>query len=525
DGARGGAAAATSGGAPNHNAPNHSTPDHSAPDRSTSDHSAAGQDAADQGAAQGTGAAPDGAATADHGPATREAGASAAAVLAAYGHLVDRVTGLVTGIRRDPRGPAFLNSFHADHPSYAHAGTHGGAHGGLEAVRAGLRAAAHGKGATAEEARAGALCEALEHYSGHFQGDEPRRRARYRDLGPEAAVHPDSVQLFAARQFQDRTAEGAHAAYAPRHRPCDPFDEDAEICWTPVWSLTAERHRLVPTALLYHGAPQAAGRRYCRADSCGAAAGRSLADAVLRGFLELVERDAVALWWYNRTRQPAVDLDAFGDPWIAELRRVHAGLRREVWALDLTSDFGIPVVAALSRRTDKPAEDITMGFGARFDRHAALRHALAELNQMLPVVVEARRDGTGYGPAEPEALRWFRTATIANQPYITPDPGGVPVGPGGARIHWRGARADRHAVAREGVARALDLTRERGLELLALDQTRPDVGLPVAKVLVPGLRPHWARFAPGRLFDVPVDLGRVARPTPYERLNPTPLFL
>ena len=64
-----------------------------------------------------------------------------------------------------------------------------------------------------------------------------------------------------------------------------------------------------------------------------------------------------------------------------------------------------------------------------------------------------------------------------------------------------------------------------GLELLVLDQTRPDVGIPVVKVLAPGLRPFWARFAPGRLFDVPVRLGRLDAPTPYERLNPIPMFL
>jgi ribosomal protein S12 methylthiotransferase accessory factor len=58
-----------------------------------------------------------------------------------------------------------------------------------------------------------------------------------------------------------------------------------------------------------------------------------------------------------------------------------------------------------------------------------------------------------------------------------------------------------------------------------LDQTRPDVGLPVVKVLAPGLRPFWARFAPGRLFDVPVRLGRLAAPTPHEGLNPFPMFL
>ncbi|MGY0061529.1 TOMM precursor leader peptide-binding protein [Streptomyces sp. LZ34] len=443
-------------------------------------------------------------------------------IMETYGHLISPVTGLVSEIDRDPRGPAFLNCFHARHPAYATvdltpaatagpgrpAATAGpGASPGLDAVRAGLRTAAHGKGMTSEQAQASALCEALEHYSGHFQGDEPRQRARYRDLDPDDAVHPDAVQLFDPRQFSDR---GTSA----RHRVCDPFDERAELDWTPVWSLTAQRHRLLPTALLYYGTPQPAGRRYCRADSNGAAAGGSLADAVLRGFLELVERDAVALWWYNRTRQPALDLDAYDDPWIAELRRVHARLRREVWALDLTSDFGIPVVAAVSRRTDKPTEDITLGFGAHFDRHTALRHALTELNQMLPPVVEARADGGGYGvTADPEALRWFRTATVANQPYLAPS----------------GAVAEGAGIPGPDGADALDLivesVRGRGMELLVLDQTRPDVGLPVAKVLVPGLRPHWARFAPGRLFHTPVALGRLAEPTPYHRLNPVPLFL
>ncbi|MFI0820457.1 TOMM precursor leader peptide-binding protein [Streptomyces sp. NPDC021098] len=433
--------------------------------------------------------------------------ASPRRVMERYGHLVDPVTGLVTEIRRDPRGPAFLNCYHARHPSYA---SYAASPTGLDAVRAGLRAAAHGKGRTAEQARASALCEALEHYSGHFQGDEPCQRAAYRALDPAEAVHPDAVQLVDPRQFgrtlPDRTASA-------RHRLPDPFDEDAEIDWTPMWSLTAERHRLLPTALLYYGAPQPPGRRCCRADSNGAAAGSTLADAVVRGFLELVERDAVALWWYNRTRQPALALDAFDDPWLAELRRAHARLRREVWALDLTTDLGIPVVAALSRRTDKPAEDITLGFGAHFDRHTALCHAFAELNQMLPAVVEARADGGGYGAADPEALRWFRTATVADQPYLTPDPEAVPL-PGTAA-----------PPGGEALAAVREAVRARGMELLVLDQTRPDVGLPVAKVLVPGLRPHRPRFAPGRLYDVPVALGRLRRPTAYRDLNPVPLFL
>jgi ribosomal protein S12 methylthiotransferase accessory factor len=430
-------------------------------------------------------------------------------VMDRYGHLVDPVTGLVREIRRDSRGPEFLNCFHAGHNPVA--GPHSSG-----ALRVGLRSTSSGKGITGLHARVSALCEALERHSGHLQGDEPRVRARYRDLGPEAAVHPDSVQLFAERQFAGR--QRWNAEHGPVHQVCDPFDETDETDWTPAWSLTAGRHRLVPTSLLYYNVPQAAGRRYCWANSNGAAAGGSPEDAVLHGLLELVERDAVALWWYNRTRQPGVDLEAFADPWNTELRDVYARLRREVWALDLTSDLGIPVVAAVSRRTDGPLEDIVLGFGAHFDRRVALRRALTELNQMLPPVADVSTSGTGYGCTDPDVLRWWRTATAENQPYLLPDPERPSVSP------ERGTAVPGGDL-RDDLRTAEDIVRRAGLEMLVLDQTRPDVGLPVMKVLVPGLRPHWARFAPGRLFDVPVRLGRLATPTAYEALNPIPLFL
>jgi ribosomal protein S12 methylthiotransferase accessory factor len=64
-----------------------------------------------------------------------------------------------------------------------------------------------------------------------------------------------------------------------------------------------------------------------------------------------------------------------------------------------------------------------------------------------------------------------------------------------------------------------------GLEMLVLDQTRPDIGLPVVKVIVPGLRHFFARFAPGRLYDVPVRLGWLGQPLAEEQLNPQPMFL
>lgn len=434
-------------------------------------------------------------------------------VLADHRHLISPVTGVVKEIRRVPRGPAFLNSF------VAGSNTAAGAHS-MEALRAGLRCANGGKGATALHAEVSALCEALERHSGHFHGDERIVTGSLRSLGEEA-VHPDSCQLYDPRQFTDRAAWNArHSLF---QQVPDPFDERAELDWTPLWSVTGNRRRLLPTAMLYYNTPHstastARGPRFFRADSNGSAAGSSLEDAVVQGFLELVERDAVALWWYNRSRLPGIDLAAYDDSWTAEFRSVHASLGRETWALDLTSDLGIPVVAAFSRRTDKAAEDITFGFGAHFDPRIALRRALTEMNQLLPAVVDARPDGTGYTCDDPETMRWWTRATVADQTYLLPDPATAP----------RRA-ADFSYTPHDDLAQDLDditkLCDRRGLELLVLDQTRPDIGLPVAKVVVPGLRHFWARFAPGRLFDVPVALGRRSDPVPYEQLNPIPLFV
>ncbi|NET57224.1 MAG: hypothetical protein F6K47_13980 [Symploca sp. SIO2E6] len=63
------------------------------------------------------------------------------------------------------------------------------------------------------------------------------------------------------------------------------------------------------------------------------------------------------------------------------------------------------------------------------------------------------------------------------------------------------------------------------LELLVLDQTRPDIGLRVAKVIVPGMRHMWKRLGAGRLYDVPVQMGWLPESLTEEQLNPFPMWM
>jgi oxazoline/thiazoline synthase len=430
---------------------------------------------------------------------------SADQVLDRHEHLISPVTGIVKELRRDDRGPAFFNSFRSG-PNVAHTNR-------MDALRAALRIQNGGKGVTELHAKVSALCEAIERYSGTYHGDEARIRGSLRSLGQDA-IHPNAVQLYHERQF--RTRAEWNTTHAPFQFVCKPFDERAELDWTPVWSLTERRHRLLPTSLLYFGAPAPPGHLVC-ADSNGNAAGTSLEDAVLQGLLELIERDSVALWWYNRTRAPGVDLDSFGDPWIDELREVYAGIGRDVWVLDVTSDLGVPAMVALSRRSNRQREDIMFGFGAHLDPQVALRRSLTELNQLMPQIIEAGPDGR-FGCDDPDAVRWWRHATVANQSYLQPDP----------RVRQRCPQDYNYTPCPdllEDVTAITDDLASRGMEVLVLDQTRPDIGLPVVKVIVPGLRHFWARLAPGRLYDVPVQLGRLSAPTRFEDLNPIPMFL
>jgi oxazoline/thiazoline synthase len=109
------------------------------------------------------------------------------------------------------------------------------------------------------------------------------------------------------------------------------------------------------------------------------------------------------------------------------------------------------------------------------------------------------------------------TATIADQAYVVPLPG--------ATLDARDLPGRTNADIADDVRDCLARLRDLGHEVLALDLTRPDVGFPTVRAVVPGLRHFWSRLAPGRLYDVPVRLEWLPAPLPESALNPIPFFL
>ena len=422
-----------------------------------------------------------------------------------YRHLISPVSGVVAKLERQTEeSDPWLHVYWAESSHMEASITT------LELLRHSVRNDGAGKGSTARQSKASAFGEAIERYSGGNHGDEILCRRRFRDFAEAptmGAIHPNDVMLFSNRQYDN--ADNGSARHVFDFVPSR-FDPDAEIDWSPVWSLTHDRRRYLPTSLLYYSAPSMAGSAFCRADSNGCASGNTLEEAILQGFFELVERDAFAMWWYNRLRRPVVDLDSFGDDYLSKTRDYYRACYRNVWVLDVTNDFGIPVFVSISHRTDRDARDIIYAAGAHFDPRIALLRAVCELNQGLNLVRHMKSGGTG----EPAFKRWLANEKLANHGHFLPDRTAPP-------CRMTDYAPPETEDVREDVERCIALVEEKGMEFLVLDQTRPDIGMPVARVIVPGMRHFWPRFAPGRLYDVPVDMGWLDAPNAEAGLNPS----
>jgi bacteriocin biosynthesis cyclodehydratase domain-containing protein len=424
-------------------------------------------------------------------------------ILQRYEHLISPITGVVSSLVRvsDPNNP-LIHTYSAIHAF--------GTSSSLYKLRKSLGHKSGGKGKSDRQSQASGFCEAIERYSGIYQGDEPKIRSTIAELGDQA-IHPYQCLLFSETQYQNREELNQKSIVEHDWIP-KRFDETQAVDWTPVWSMTEQRHKYLPTAFCYYNYGLPKEHRFCSADSNGNAAGGTLEDAILQGFLELVERDSVALWWYNRLSKPGVDLASFNDSYLLDLQAWYRSQQRELWVLDLTTDLNIPAFVAVSRYIGGGDERIVAGYGAHFDAKIAIARAVTEVNQIGFSV-----DQQDYSNSKDSALyHWFTQATLANQPYLAPSTQQP------AKIYADYPQQWSDDIQQD-VLHCVEVVNRAGLEMLVLNQTRPDIGLPVVKVIVPGLRHFWSRFGAGRLYDVPAKLGWLKSPLTEDQMNPMPM--
>ncbi|XJC77019.1 YcaO-like family protein [Delftia tsuruhatensis] len=340
------------------------------------------------------------------------------------------------------------------------------------------------------QARASAMCEAVERYAAFHQGDEAVV------VAPAAQLDAPCIPPTALARFSDRQT-ARFAADRPPHAVAPGAGQGEPLWWAPAWSLTADARRYLPLGFCLAHAP-AQSQHHVGWTSNGCAAGNTREEAILQGFMELVERDAAAIWWYGQIRRPAIALDGIAAATRQRLAR-SCGPQWSYWLLDITHDFGIPVVVCVGRHAD--TGHLAVGFGCSLDRALACERALTEISQLI---------AAGKGFAVPQQVQAFLhpldgTDAPPQQPAQQADTAPPDI-----------ARAIAHCV---------DIARGLGLETIVYDHSRPDIPLYTVKVVVPGLCHIWPELGNPRLRDVPVALGWRSRPLQESEFNPQALYV
>lgn len=274
--------------------------------------------------------------------------------------------------------------------------------------------------------------------------------------------------------------------------------DDSSVYWLPVWSLSSSQKTYVPLSLCFSQVPFD-DERFGRWSSNGCAAGNCLEEAILQGLLELIERDAVAIWWYNRTVRQAFDLSRLNQGNLATLDQ-SLSLTHDYWVLDISTDIGVPAMVAIG--VDKKTNGFILGMGCHLSPELAAQRALTELCQLIPI-----RDQNGAP---------FDFDAIEKAPYLYPAVDGSP-----SRI----AQACHDKDIQKQVHFIVTVLTQLNMDTLVLNYSRAHVPLHTAKVFVPGLCHIWPQLGNQRLYQTPVKQGLRTRMLNEQQINPLPLYI
>jgi ribosomal protein S12 methylthiotransferase accessory factor len=258
---------------------------------------------------------------------------------------------------------------------------------------------------------------------------------------------------------------------------------DAPILWIEGRELFTGTPRWVPYEMVHtaYTLPRPTGTGCFIATSNGLASGNHLFEAISHAICETVERDAATLHSVQAPEDTAsrrIDLRTVDDPGCGEAldRLDRAGMSVAIW--DITTDIGIPAFTcriAERRRPPVVTAYDAEGMGCHPDRNVALLRALTEAAQSrLGFISGARDDPAGWdyprgvGQEEPPAPAADLAGEAARDLTAVPafDSDSLD-----ADVAWELA-----ALRLAGIS-----------EVVAVDLTHEEFGIPVARVIIPGL--------------------------------------
>jgi ribosomal protein S12 methylthiotransferase accessory factor len=302
-----------------------------------------------------------------------------------------------------------------------------------------------GKGATPVQAEASALMELVERFSFFtFIEAGPKLYTTARELGDQAL--PFS---YLARSLFDGSPDLQTATESYLDWP---------LYFVPATNLSTGTPFYLPIHWFY-----------LIEEYNGPAAGNCREEAVLQALCEVVERHVGSVITHERRSTPLIDPDSVTDPAARELLEKFSKNGIKVYLRDFSLDTGIPTVAALAYdpATFPESSEIVFAAGTTTDPTKSLIRALTEVAQLAGDF--HRR--TSYRPTLPKYESLEDAAYLMAPEPVTP----LSSLPNLA-----------HDNLKVEIHNCLDALARLQLDVLAVEVTHPQIGIPAVYVLIPG---------------------------------------
>jgi ribosomal protein S12 methylthiotransferase accessory factor len=342
-----------------------------------------------------------------------------------------------------------------------------------------------------DQAIVGAIGEAVERYSAAFV---PYDQVT---VCPYSSVASDAVAPWALTLYEHEQYDHPQFGYSRVHT-------DDPIGWVVGHSLTRGVDVLTPAFAVYQPyVSQANEPPAIQQITTGLACGNSLEEAALAAVCEVVERDAAMLMWLQRRRPPRVILEPEKDSQVSEAFRSFGGLQKYVKLLDITTDLSIPAYVAVWDGPINGESGAIFASCAKHTRAKAAVGALTELAQCLlwagslldnhkklpdPSVEELTRiEEHVLWPLRPSTRGVFEFALSSTN-----------------RVRFEEEPKLQETDVLDIIERCVRLIASRGLEVIVVDVTSPDVldaGLHVVRAIIPGSQPLFFGSGMHRISD------------------------
>jgi ribosomal protein S12 methylthiotransferase accessory factor len=364
-----------------------------------------------------------------------------------------------------------------------------------------------------------AVGESIERYCpGHFRYED-FILAAYNDLDREA-VHPADFALFSEKQ------------YAEPDFPFSRLTASTPLRWVSAHSITHDQPVLIPASFVYipyYFDPLHETLSH-NPISTGLACGSSLAPAIYKAILEIIERDAFMIMWQNQLPCSRIDLSTAHDPFIQSILNELQVLPAECQAYLIPSDIEVPVIMVLLRNTSGYLPHTIIGMSADLNPEKALMLALEEVSLGWVGMGRYALADKDYKPSK--GYSNVNTLTLHALAHAV-DPGlgkSLEFLSSGKQITFQDIKNIYDESMVTNIQSLVDKLNQKDLNAVIKDLTTADVdevGFKVIRAVIPGMQPldvnHTRRYLGGtRLYEVPHKMGLRSQPLTEEEVNPYP---